>query len=144
VPREEIAEAYLAVGRPEVAPAKEENRIVSHVALVLVRSLDDLDMAAATIGGDHLGRALAALEAGCDMVLACNDWQGAIEVAEGLKIGPDPERTARMVRMYGRRAPSFEQLASDATYRSAVAEVSSLMPPPEFGLGDDHVAKGAG
>jgi len=105
---------------------------------------DDLDMAAATIGGDHLGRALAALEAGCDMVLACNDWQGAIEVAEGLKIGPDPERTARMVRMYGRRAPSFEQLASDATYRSAVAEVSSLMPPPEFGLGDDHIAKGAG
>ena len=46
---------------------------------------DDLDMAAATTGGDHLDRALAALEAGCDMVLVCNDWPGAIEVVDGLK-----------------------------------------------------------
>ena len=101
---------------------------------------DDLDMAAATTGGDHLGRALAALEAGCDMVLVCNDWQGAIEVAEGLEAGPDPERTARMARMRGRRAPSFEQLASDPAYRSAVTEVSSLVSQPEFGLGDGHIA----
>ena len=100
---------------------------------------DDLDMAAATAGGDHLGRALAALEAGCDMVLVCNDRQGAIEVAEGLKVGPDPVRIARMARMRGRGAPSFEQLASDAAYRGVVAEISSLVPQPELGLGDDHI-----
>ena len=100
---------------------------------------DDLDMAAATTGGDHLDRALAALEAGCDMVLVCNDWPGAIEVVDGLKIGPDPVRMARMARMRGRGAPSFERLARDAAYRRAVAEISSLVREPELGLGDDRL-----
>ena len=101
---------------------------------------DDLDMAAAATGGDHLDRALAALEAGCDMVLVCNDWSGAVDVVEGLKIGPDPVRIARMARMHGRGRPSFERLASDAAYRRAVAEVSSLVRNPELDLGDDRFA----
>ena len=98
---------------------------------------DDLDMAGAMTGGSHLDRANAALEAGCDMILVCNDWSGAIEVAEGLKIRPDPVRIARMARMHGRGAPTFEQLASDGVYRSALADISSLVREPEFDLGDD-------
>ena len=101
---------------------------------------DDLDMAAAAAGGDHVDRAHAALEAGCDMVLVCNDWKGAIAVVEGLKGVPDPVRVARMARMHGRGAPSFEELASDPAYRSAVAEVSSLVRAPELDLGDDCLA----
>ena len=100
---------------------------------------DDLDMAAATTGGDHLDRANAALEAGCDVVLVCNDWSGAVEVVDGLKIGPDPVRMARMARMRGRGTASFERLASDTAYRRAVAEISSLIREPELGLGDDHL-----
>ena len=92
---------------------------------------DDLDMAAAAAGGDHVDRARAALEAGCDMVLVCNDWPAAIAVVEGLKTGPDPVRIARMARLHGRGARSFEQLASDAAYRSAVADLSPLVPEPE-------------
>ena len=101
---------------------------------------DDLDMAAAATGGDHVARARAALEAGCDMVLVCNDWSGAIAAAEELKIDPDPVRTARLARMHGRGAPTFDQLASDPSYRSVVADVSSLVPEPELGLGDDFLA----
>ena len=101
---------------------------------------DDLDMAAATTGGDHLARALAALDAGCDMVLVCNDWSGAVEVAQGLNVGPDPVRDARMGRMRGRGAPSFERLASDPAYRRAVAGIASLVREPEPGLGDDSPA----
>ena len=101
---------------------------------------DDLDMAAAATGGDHVDRAHAALEAGCDMVLVCNDWSGAIAVVEGLKCAPNPLRVARTARMYGRRAPSFEQLAADPEYRSAVAEVSSLVRAPQLDLGDDGLA----
>ena len=99
---------------------------------------DDLDMAAAATGGDHVARAQAAIEAGCDMVLVCNDWPGAIAVVEGLKLGPNPVRAARTARMHGRGAPSFEQLASDAAYRSAVADISSLAREPEPGPGGDH------
>ena len=100
---------------------------------------DDLDMAAATTGGDHLDRALAALEAGCDSVLVCNDWPGAVQVAEGLKTGPDPVRIARMARMHGRGTQTFQRLASDAAYRRAVADISSLVPEPELDLGDDYL-----
>ena len=101
---------------------------------------DDLDMAAAAVGGDHVDRARAALEAGCDMVLVCNDWPAAVAVVEGLKTGPDPVRAARMARLHGRGATSFEKLASNASYRSAVAGLSSLIREPELGLGDDRLA----
>ena len=101
---------------------------------------DDLDMAAAAAGGAHVDRACAALEAGCDMVLVCNDWPAAVAVVDGLKVGPDPVRSARMARMSSRRPTSFEQLASHATYRSAVAEIAPLVREPELGLGDDHLA----
>jgi hypothetical protein len=41
--------------------------------------------------------------------------------------------------VHGRGAPSFQQLASDAAYRSAVADISSLVREPELELGDDHL-----
>ena len=101
---------------------------------------DDLDMAAAAAGGDHLARARAAIDAGCDMVLVCNDQTAAAAVAEGLKAGKDPVRAARMARMHGRGAVTFERLAADAARRSALARLAPLVREPELGLGDDQLA----
>lgn len=49
---------------------------------------DCLNMAAASISGDFPARAEAALDAGCDMVLVCNNPDGAGEVLEWLEREP--------------------------------------------------------
>jgi len=45
---------------------------------------DDLNMHGASFAGDYLNRAKAALSAGCNMVLICNNREGAINIVEGL------------------------------------------------------------
>lgn len=46
---------------------------------------DDLSMKAAHCAGNYTQRAALAVEAGCDVLLCCNDRQGSLEVLEYLK-----------------------------------------------------------
>ncbi len=61
---------------------------------------DDLTMAAAEQGGDYAARAQAALTAGCDMVLVCNNRAAAIAVAETLV--DNPQSAERLLRLRAR------------------------------------------
>jgi len=47
---------------------------------------DDLSMHGASFVGDHVSRAITALKAGCDLILACNDSTGAISILDALDI----------------------------------------------------------
>jgi beta-N-acetylhexosaminidase len=56
---------------------------------------DDLSMAGARIAGDILARTEAAYEAGCDMLLVCNDPGSADAVLSRWKPAPQPELARR-------------------------------------------------
>ncbi|MDO6459907.1 beta-N-acetylhexosaminidase [Granulosicoccaceae sp. 1_MG-2023] len=60
---------------------------------------DDLSMAGALSAGTPLQRASAAMQAGCDMLLVCNDPQAVGEVLDGLEVKPDAARERRLSRL---------------------------------------------
>lgn len=95
---------------------------------------DDLSMEGAAIVGGPLERAEAALEAGCDMVLVCNNPGSVVEVIDGLQIKPDPLRHARLVRLHGRHAVERDDLLASAEWKQAVATIASYAPDPEMEL----------
>jgi len=88
---------------------------------------DDLSMEGAKSAGDVVARARAALAAGCDMVLVCNDTAAADRLLDGLGTHDDPVTSLRLVRLHGRRPVARTQLAADDTYRDAVRQVQRLV-----------------
>ncbi len=85
---------------------------------------DDLNMAAADAAGSYAKRAEAALSAGCDMVLVCNNRPAAMEVVERLKAYDDPATHVRLVRMHGRKTRSLQELHQDPLWHEAVAKLA--------------------
>jgi beta-N-acetylhexosaminidase len=63
---------------------------------------DDLSMAGAAFAGDFIERAKLAQQAGCDMLLVCNNPLAAEQVLESLPITEDLIREHRLKRMQGK------------------------------------------
>ena len=95
---------------------------------------DDLTMAAAAEAGSVSARARAALEAGCDMVLVCNDQSATVLVLNELKAYTEPAAQTRLIRMHGRRKLTRKQLHSDKRWREAVRLVSDYECNPTLSL----------
>lgn len=89
---------------------------------------DDLSMEGAVQAGSYAERAKLALSAGCDMVLVCNNRQGAIEVADALQNYPlAPESQERLMTMLARRQWAWENLASDSSWQGGKAFAERLL-----------------
>jgi beta-N-acetylhexosaminidase len=95
---------------------------------------DDLSMQGAACVGDHVDRAYAALEAGCDMVLVCNDRDNAVRVAESLADHANPVLMTRLMRLHGRHAPDMNELHASPRWQQAVAAVLGCEENPELEL----------
>ena len=87
---------------------------------------DDLSMEAANIAGDYPERAQMALEAGCDMVLVCNNPAAAALVLDSLQDYCNPVGQARLARMHGRGHPTREQIHEDLRWTRAMAYLNRL------------------
>lgn len=80
---------------------------------------DDLDMAGAQEAGTPPERADAALAAGCDMVLACNDRRAAAAILDNLRYAPDPVTQVRLIRLHGRGHLTVERLRRGTVWQRA-------------------------
>jgi len=85
---------------------------------------DDLSMEGASVAGGIATRGQAALDAGCDFILACNDPAGADELLAGIRWRRTPSFESRLARVAPRgTAASLDDLLRDPTYLAARKEV---------------------
>ena len=100
---------------------------------------DDISMAGAEVAGDYVERADSALDAGCDMVLVCNNQSAVVEILDKLQHDQDPASQARLIRMHGRHDVTIKQIQNNSEWEKIAHEIVSLDSEPELGLGDDAV-----
>lgn len=95
---------------------------------------DDLNMEGASVAGDYVARAQAALAAGCDVALICNNREGALEILRGLELEPNPVLHARLARLHGRHSVTLDGLHGDPSWRQAVSAMQELAANPNLSL----------
>jgi beta-N-acetylhexosaminidase len=88
---------------------------------------DDLAMEGAAVAGDVTERAVAALSAGCDMVMLCNRPDLADELLANLDCKISAVSMARLARMHGQRhPPDIAALHENPEFVHAVQAIANL------------------
>ncbi len=88
---------------------------------------DDLLMAGAALMGSVRDRAEAALEAGCDMVLVCDNFAEICNTLERLERFDNPASHLRLARMHGRQTLSRDRLHNDPHWHQALQAIEPLL-----------------
>ncbi|WP_295801995.1 beta-N-acetylhexosaminidase [uncultured Microbulbifer sp.] len=90
---------------------------------------DDLTMEGAGAAGGYAERIRAAMAAGCDMGVVCNNRAGAVEVLGALEdFESDPDSSRRLERMRGRAViKSWEELEKSSRWHATREWLASWM-----------------
>jgi beta-N-acetylhexosaminidase len=84
---------------------------------------DDLSMSGAESAGGYAERAQLSLQAGCDMLLVCNNSEGVDEILDALKGYNNPTSQLRMIRMHGKPSPQSGDLINTVQWQQSVARL---------------------
>lgn len=88
---------------------------------------DDLLMEGASVMGSVSDRAEAALDAGCDMVLVCDNFTEISNTLERLERFDNPAAHLRLARMHGRQPITRDQLHNDPHWHQALQAIEPLL-----------------
>ena len=89
---------------------------------------DDLSMSGAEVAGGYSQRARHALDAGCDILLVCNNPEGADEVLDSLQGYSSPTTQLRMIRLHGQN--THAQLFASDDWQQACALLDGFNQGP--------------
>jgi beta-N-acetylhexosaminidase len=86
---------------------------------------DDLAMKGADVAGGYQRKAELALNAGCDMILVCNDRSGALEVLDYMT-EKQISGSERIAAMHRTKSVAWRELENDARRIDTIARLKTL------------------
>jgi len=95
---------------------------------------DDLSMKATRDYGSMPERARRALDAGCDMILVCNDRPAATKTVASLRDYSNPLSLVRLARLHGTGQVMRETLLASEDWQAARSELQHWSEPPQLQL----------
>ena len=87
---------------------------------------DDLSMEGAACVGDFNERAKLARQAGCDMILVCNNESAAEQVLESTPIEHSPVREQRLLAMLGKNSMTQQELKNSLKWQTVSQQLAKL------------------
>lgn len=95
---------------------------------------DDLTMAGAAVGGSMRARVRAALAAGCDVVLICNDREAVLSVIDKVDSISNPVSQARLASLHKRHHVTWEKLRYSDRWKKTRAMIAATTDRPPLEL----------
>jgi beta-N-acetylhexosaminidase len=111
-----------------------ENELRSRLGFGGAVFCDDLTMKATEAYGSMRKRARLALDAGCDMVLVCNDRRTAEQAVMSLNEYSNPLSQVRLARLHGTGHALRDSLRASEIWQEAIDSFSRWDQRPEFEL----------
>lgn len=87
---------------------------------------DDLGMKGAGFMGDYVERSEKALNAGCDLLLLCNEPAGVVQVLDNLKYQPTQAQKERHLNLMKRKQVEWRELEASPRWKLANQQLGQL------------------